>query len=437
MQYTFNYHPKSKIFALVDCNNFYASCERVFQPRLQGKPIVVLSNNDGCIVARSEEVKKLGIPMGVPIFKMRDLVKLHNIKVFSSNYVLYGDISQRIIQVLRLFSEAIEVYSIDESFLELSNLPVNNWQELGWQIRKTILQWIGVPVSIGIAPTKTLAKAGAKLAKKNPEFQGVLDFTKLTEADTNQLLARLPVNDVWGVGRQHTKYLNNRNVTTALDLKRFDNRFIKTQMTVQGQRTILELNGISCLPLNHAPSAKKNIASTRSFSHDVTALINLQEAVTSYCEQACIKLRRQHSVAHYVLIFILTNRHKTNTPQYSNSTIVKIPYPSSFTPLVTKAALHGLQHIFKPHYAYKKAGVMLLGIEPDTHLQYDLTYPNKEVTRQHEKKIMQTVDLINHKIGHNAVFLASRGVERKWSMRSESKSRRFTTNWGELPVIKI
>jgi DNA polymerase V len=426
---------QNKIIALIDCNSFYASCERVFQPRLRDKPLVVLSNNDGCVVARSKEAKAVGVPMGAPAFKFRDLFELKGVFVFSSNYALYGDLSRRVFETLFEFSPDVEIYSIDEAFVDLTHLHSTNLLELGRNIRRTIFKWTGIPVSVGIAHTRTLAKIANELGKMNESFGGVVDLTTMTRCEVDKNLETIPVEDVWGVGRQYSKMLRGMGIDNAFKLKYTDTRMIRKRMTVMGERLVRELNNAPCVTLKDNSDPKKIIASTRSFRYDVYDYKELRQAVAKYTARAAEKLRHDKSVASFVQVFILTNRFKKDKPQYFNNAMVRLPFPSSFNPTLVKQALYCLDHIFKSGYPYKKAGVLLMGIQPASHIQYDMFFPEKEKVREKENVLMTCVDKINASWGRDTVKLASEGVEQKWYMRQDQKSRRYTTCWQELPII--
>lgn len=424
-----------KIIALVDCNNFYASCERVFDGNLENKPVAVLSNNDGCIIARSNEVKALGIPMGAPLFKYKELIEREGVYVFSANFPLYGDMSHRVMKSLASLVPEVEVYSIDEAFLDLTNLKVKNLTEFCKDLRQKIKQWTGIPVSVGVGPTKTLAKAANKLAKKDPGFAGV--FNWFDHADPDAYLDQLPVGDLWGVGRQYTKFLNRMNINTAKDLKYADSTFIKKKMTVMGEKTLLELNGTACIPISMQPKPKKVIACTRSYGHPQKEYKEISESVSYFTRKIGEKLRVQNSVAQYLQIFILTNLHRPDQPQYHNSIIVRLEKPSDFTPYLIQAALAGLKQIYKQGYSYKKAGVIALGLQPRDLIQYDCFEPDIEARRAAEQKLMGAVDNINKKVGADVLKYAAEGVQRGWWMNQTRKSRRYTTKWSELLEAKL
>ena len=355
-------YKNNRVYALVDCNNFYASCERVFRPDLRGKPIVVLSNNDGNIIARSKEAKALGIAMGEPYFKAKPLLKKYNVQVFSSNYTLYGDMSRRVMDVLQQVEPDLEIYSIDEAFISLPGGKCFNRIRRGRYIRAVVQQYTGIPVSIGFASTKTLAKLANRIAKKESLHKGVFDLTD--HDDIDKLLATIKVEDIWGIGRQHTKKLNTQKIVTARDLKYADDGWIRKHLTVTGLRTVWELRGIPCVSLDKAPAPKKGIITSKSFGRPVTSIKELSEAVTTYISRAAEKLRSQHSIASSVSVFIATNRFKPEKPQYSNSLMLSLPGPTSSTPILIRQALRCLRKIYKPGYEYKKAGVMLTEIIP-------------------------------------------------------------------------
>lgn len=416
-------------FALVDCNNFYASCERVFNPSLNGRPIVVLSNNDGCAVARSEEAKKY-IGMGAPIFKCMDVVKKYNIQLFSSNYTLYADMSQRVKDVLSQFTPNIEPYSIDESFLILNGFNHVDVNEYGQKIRKKVLQWTGIPVSVGIGPTKTLAKIANKLAKKNKMCQGVLDITNHSRID--DFLSSVAVDDVWGVGWEYSKLLKRNGINTALDLRDANETWIRKKMTVQGLRTVLELRGISCIGLEEVVSDKKEIVNSRSFGKGVDNYQEVSEAIASYASRAAEKLRSQNSICGHISVWIRTNGFKDD-PQYSNSISCRLPEPTAYTPLLIKYALHLLKKIYRNGYKYKKAGVILMDIVPAENTQYNLF---TKIDHGQNVKLMEAYDLINQNWGSDTIRSAASGYERRWAMKRAKISPRYTTNWDELLTLR-
>ena len=424
------------MFALVDVNNFYVSCERVFQPQLEQVPMVVLSNNDGCAVARSAEVKALGVKMGTPWFKMKALAKEHGILALSSNYTLYGDMSNRATAVLRDFSPDIEVYSVDESFLRVESVAhlYGGVTAMGQQIRQRVKQWTGLPVCVGCGPTKTLAKIANHLAKKNPEFEGVCDLHAIPRPERLQWMSQLEVGEVWGVGKRIAKRLNAMGVETVLDLRNSSIKEIRAQFGVVMERTCNELRGISCLELEDVAPAKQQIMSSRSFGSPVTTLAELREAVASYVSRAAEKLRAQGSVSAAVQVYIQTNRFKESDLQYSEGLLVPLPDPTDDTRLLTSAATLGLGLIFKPGYQYKKAGIMLTLISDKAKRQQ--TVFDDPLQRAQSAKLMAAMDAINAEFGRDTVRAGATGTEKRWAMRSENRSPRFTTRWDELPIAK-
>ncbi len=423
-------------FALVDVNNFYVSCERVFQPRLEGIPLVVLSNNDGCAVARSNEVKALGVKMGTPWFKMKDLARQHGIRAFSSNYTLYGDMSNRATTVLRDFAPDLEVYSIDESFLRIESVAhlYGGAIPMGHQMRNRIKQWTGLPVCVGVGPTKTLAKFANHLAKKNPIFDGVCDLHALSRPERLAWMHGVEVGEVWGVGPRITKRLGAMGITSVLDLRNASPKEMRTHFGVVMERTCNELRGISCLELEDIAQPKKQIMSSRSFGAPVETLAELRESVASYLATAAEKLRRQNSAAGAVYVFLLTNRFKEDEPQYNAGITVPMPDASDDTLALTAAALKGLAAIYRPGYRYKKTGVMLTLLSDKAARQTTLF--DDPVAREKSERLMATMDAINREFGRGMVRSGASGVVQRWAMRSENRSPRYTTRWDELPFVQ-
>jgi DNA polymerase V len=412
-------------FALVDCNNFYVSCERAFNPSLNGKPVIVLSNNDGCAVARSEEAKRY-VGMGAPIFKLMDVVKKHNIHLYSSNYTLYADMSHRVKEVLSDFSPNIEPYSIDESFLLFSGGKKTDLNEYGIEMRSKVLQWTGIPTSVGIGPTKTLAKIANKIAKKNKMCQGVLDITN--HPRIKDFLASVEVDDVWGVGWEYAKLLKRNGINTALDLRNTNETWIRKKMTVQGLRTVLELRGIPCIELEETVPDKKQIVNSRSFGKDLDKYQDVSEAIASYASRAAEKLRKQDSISGHISVWIQTNGFKDD-PQYSNSISCRLPEPTSYTPLLIKYALHLLKKIYKRGYKYKKAGVMLMDLVPAENTQFNLF---TKIDHSRNAKLMEAFDKINSSWGSQTIRSAASGVARPWAMKRSRISPEYTTCWDEI-----
>ncbi|MEM8780545.1 MAG: Y-family DNA polymerase [Cyanobacteria bacterium P01_G01_bin.49] len=423
--------PSKKAIALIDCNNFYVSCERVFNPALVGKPVIVLSNNDGCAVARSQEAKDLGIAMGVPYFKIKSKVDKHSIQVYSSNYVLYGDMSSRVMATLSHFSPEVEIYSIDEAFVDLSWLSNSEIEPYARQIRATVMMWTGIPISIGIAPTKTLAKIANRVAKRNHQHQGVFVYPQI-KSQQEDILKAIAVEDVWGIGRQYSKWLHSLAITEALSLRDTPEWIIQQKMGIVGIRLIRELDGISCIPLELAPKPKKATCVSRSFRHSVKTLAQMKEAVSTHTTSAAAKLRQQKQSTTAITIFILTNRFKDN--YYSNSVTLPLPVATNRTPELIHAALRGLEVIYRDGYEYKKAGVIMQGLQPEGIMQSNVFLQGYESERQ--QRLMETIDRLNDRFGKNTVSWAASGINRSWVTKRDKVSPRYTTNWNELPIVK-
>jgi DNA polymerase V len=414
-----------KVFALVDCNNFYASCERVFNPNLKKRPIVVLSNNDGCIVARSNEVKALGIPMGVPYFKQKAVIKKHNVAVFSSNYQLYGDISQRVMDSLRRFASDMEVYSIDEAFLRLDYLQPRNLNEYCKTIRAKVLQWTGIPVSIGIGPTKVLAKVANHVAKKQTDG-GVFDIrSKQAQAE---ILKTLEIKKLWGIAGRWAERLACLGIYKASELRDANPSIIRKRLSVVGERILRELKGQSCIDLEDI-QPKKNIMSSKSFGDPLTKKEPIEEALSNYAARACEKLRKQNSRAQAVYVFVQTNGFRETDKQYSNSITCTLAIPTSDTRIIIGAAKYCLNKIYKPGYRYKKVGIMLLDLIPASLEQGNLFTETNHHPGAH---LMNVMDQINDNHGPDTLFIGAQGISREWKMRCELRSPRYTTQWDEL-----
>ena len=413
--------------ALIDCNNFYCSCERVFRPDLLNRPVVVLSNNDGCVVSRSNEVKALGIKMGVPLFQIADLIKQHKITVFSSNYALYADISNRVMSTLQEYSPIQEIYSIDESFLDLTGFTDINERAIA--IRSRVFQEVGIPVCVGIGPTKTLAKLANFVAKRHPRSNGVFNFNRLSSKQLDSVLSNIPTEELWGIGRQLTKTLATLNITTAIQLRNADIPSTRAKFGVVIEKTVRELRGESCIDIEDAVPAKKQIISSRSFGNSVTELADLEDALAHFISNAAKKLRDQDSIASMLHVFAQTNRFRQDQAQYSPSVSIPLITPTADTIVLQKWVLAGIKSIFKAGYHYKKAGVMLSEIYPASHYQGDLFSHTSENT-----ELMQTLDKLNSRFGKGTVKLSQDGARYSWQMRQENKSPAYTTNWKELPV---
>lgn len=420
-----------QIFALVDCNSFYCSCERVFNPSLNNKPVIVLSNNDGCAVSRTDEAKALGIEMGAAYFQIKDLIKKHDVKVFSSNYTLYGDMSSRVMQVLSTFTPEMEIYSIDEAFLSFKGM--NSWDLIKYskEIRETVLQYTGIPTCIGVAPTKVLSKIANKIAKKNQnKTSGVFS---LCDVDyKNEVLKKFAVEDIWGIGRESSKKLHAHRIRTAYDLMKSDPEHIRKYLTVVGARIVEELNGVSCIDLETDTKNRKQIVSSRSFGHQVTSLTELRESVANHVTNASEKLRSQNLICKNLTVFMHTNHFKTNSPQYSNSATMSIPSGTSVTPKLISHSFKLLDRIYRDGYEYKKLGVIFNDLVDKNFVQTDFF---ESYDKPSEDQFMDVIDRINHYHGKNTVKFAACGIDQFWKMLSEMKSQCFTTRWSE--ILKI
>ena len=422
----------SKVFALVDCNNFYASCERVFNPMLWKRPVVVLSNNDGCIVARSDEVKTLGIAGGTPYFKCEEIIKKNNVAVLSSNYALYGDMSQRVMETLSQFARDFEIYSIDESFLSLSGFKHYSLDQYAQKIKDTVEKWTGIPVTVGIATTKTLAKIASRIAKEDKSLGGIYNLTDLSQLEIDHILEKIPVGKIWGIGRQSEKKLKEHSILNGKQFKHANPKWVRQYFTIVGLRTQEELWGRSCLSLDEIPTPKKQIICSRSFGRPVSVLEDLIEAISEYTSQAAVKLRKQKSVARILQTYITTNRFN-DEPQYCNSIQATFPNATSDTFELVRSACTSVEKIFKPGYKYKKAGVLLTDLFPENKTQMNLFCDNYSPQKQ---RLMECLDSINEKYGSGSVQIASAGIVKPWQMRREIKSPSYTTSWTEIPVVK-
>ena len=423
-----------QIFALVDVNNFYVSCERVFNPHLENRPVVVLSNNDGCCVARSSESREIGVKMGAPWFQLKELAQKHNIVALSSNYALYGSMSDRVMSILRDYSPNMETYSIDESFLSLNGLG-GLWPSasaMGQSIRYRVRQWTGLPVCVGIGPSKTLAKLANHIAKKQPQFNGVCDLASMPQAQTDLLLANINVAEVWGVGRRIGLQLHAAGITTVQQLRDAAPSWLRAKFGVVMERTGNELRGISCLALEEVAPPRKQIISSRSFGQLVHTLPELSESVATYMSSAAETLRRENSVCEAIQVFVQTNPFREQDPQYSKGITIPLPNVSSDTRLLVRAALFGLKRIYRPGFAYKKTGVMLIGIGPAAVQQLSLLPQHGAGDKS--QRLMQVMDKLNGIYGRNTVSLFSAGSRKSWTMRRENMSPGYTTNWKDVPV---
>jgi DNA polymerase V len=420
------------MFALVDCNNFYASCERVFQPKLEGRPIVVLSNNDGCVIARSNEAKALGIAMGTPYFKIEKFAEQNGVAVFSSNYALYGDMSRRVMQVLAGFAPNVEIYSIDECFLDLSSMP-GELTAYALEISRTVRRWTGIPVSIGIAPTKTLAKIANRLAKKGASPDGpVLEWNKVASPETT--LAAVSVEDVWGVSTRWGEKLRKLGIKNAQALREADPKRLRQHFGVVMERIGWELRGLSCIPLESTPPPRKQILTSRSFGVKLTELDDLRAAVSAFAARSGEKLRAQGLCAQALCVFIHTSPFDLSQPRYANAVTITFDQPSQDSAYLIRCAVRGLGRIFRPGFAYQRAGVLLLDLLPAGTGQFSLFARETEETRR-SGQLMETMDKINRVYGRQTIRYAGEALSGRWRMRQRLKSPSYTTDWGELLTV--
>ncbi|WP_428034157.1 translesion error-prone DNA polymerase V subunit UmuC [Amphritea sp.] len=419
------------MFALVDCNNFYASCERLFRPDLEGRPIVVLSNNDGCVVARSAEAKRLGIKMAVPLFQVQEQIDRENMAVFSSNYALYGDISARVMSVLEQEAPAVEIYSIDEAFLDLSGLEANfSLLEYGLQLKQRVYQYTGIHVSVGIAPTKTLAKLANHAAKQYSATQGVVDLSEPQRQ--RKLLKLMPLREVWGVGRRLSRRLEQQGISTALALADCSPSWVRNHYSVTLERTVRELNGLPCMELEACPPPRQQILCSRSFAHRISAFNDMRSAIAQYSAQAAAKLRQQNSLARVVTVFIRTNPHSQHEGFYSNSASRILSVPSADSRRLTATALSLLQSIWQPGHRYMKAGIMLSDLYLPGHFQPSLFDAPESPAAM---RLMQAVDNINRS-GRGQVRFAGEMLSSGWQMQRNKLSPAYTTRWNQLPIVR-
>ncbi len=418
------------MYGLCDCNNFYVSCERVFDPSLVGRPVIVLSNNDGCVIARSNEAKRLGIKMGEPYFQLETLIRQNNIAVFSANFVLYGDMSRRVMSLLRQFVPATEVYSIDEAFLDFSGIDATTLDALGHRIARIVKRHTGIPVSIGIAPTKTLAKIASKLCKQYPKLNGCCYMHRAE--DIEKVLRRFPVGDVWGVGRRWAQLLERHGIRTAWDFTQLPPEWVRSRMSVVGLRMWKELRGEPCIGFEQHPADKKRIATTRTFDRDIGDYEELHSRIAQYVAATAEKLRRQRSVSGEICVFILTNRHKENIPQYYESRCMKLSVPTDSTLELTRYAVGLLRNIYRKGIAYKRAGVILSDISSRNGLQTDLF---DATDRTKHDRLMEAVDALNERFGRHRLVTAAEGFE-PFKMNRNHLSLQYTTDWSQILRVK-
>ena len=422
------YTTKKNKIALVDCNSFYVSCERLFNPKIQKKAVVVLSNNDGCVISRSREAKDLGIKMGEPYFKVKDLVKRNKVEVYSSNYALYGDISRRVMKVLKTFSPKVEIYSIDEAFIDLSFIDEKGVEDYGREIRSRVLKWTGIPTSVGIASTKTLSKVANHIAKK--EKAGVIYLN----TNIDERLKKFPIEDVWGVGKQLSKFYHKNNISNAYDLKNVSNTWVKKGTNVLGAKTAMELRGIPCIDLQIDQEKRKNCCVSRSFGRKVKDLNELEESVITHCLNAAEKIRADDQIAKTITVFIRTSPFDKNRRYYSNSKTIDLAIPTSNSIELIKNAVKALTDIYKYGYAYQKAGIILSGLKDANQNDQNLLTPLLE---NKSKKLMKAIDYTNTKYGRYAISIAQAGLSKGWKMRREHSSKIDTASFDSLPKIVV
>ncbi len=418
----------TKKIALIDCNSFYVSCERLFNPKIRKKPVVVLSNNDGCIISRSTEAKALGIKMGEPYFKAKDIIIKNRVEVFSSNYSLYGDLSRRVMRTLKRFNSAIEVYSIDEAFLDLSNFSDDEVEKVGREIRETVLKWTGIPTSIGIAKTKTLSKVANHIAKKKKS--GVTSLIGIENIDP--ILEKVEINDVWGVGRQLTKFYHKNGIYNAKQLKNKSNTWIKKNSNVLGSRTAMELRGVPCIDLETTQTKRKSCVVSRSFGQRIEKYQELKEAVANYCLNASEKIRSESLIAKSITVFVRTSPFQSRFGYYSNSKTIDFAISTNNSIEIVKTALVALDSIFKNGYRYQKAGVMLTGLSNEDGSKNLFSCEKDEKI----KGLMKSIDNTNYRYGRSTLSLASAGVQKRWNMRREHSSKIDTADFYLLPTIR-
>ena len=419
---------RDKVFALIDCNAFYVSCERVFNPKLNNRPVVALSNNDGCIISRSKEAKALGIKMGVPLFKVKDIVEKEKVVVFSSNYTLYADMSRRVMNIISSSSPYTEIYSIDEAFVELSSLPID-YESYAHQLRQTILQHTGIPVSIGIASTKTLAKVANHKAKKDDSLNGVCSLVNYNNID--QILELTEVGDVWGVGRRLSKKLINHGIHNAKLLKNCSDSWIRKMMSVNGLKTITELRGISCIPLEEYSMTRKSCCTTRSFGKLLTNLEDIEQAVTTFARRAAERIRSESLAASCVSVFVRTNPFDKKSAYYSNGASRTLSHPTHDSITIIETALLLTKKIFKNNYQYKKAGVLLSGLCDESEIQETLFEKNYN----QNSDLMSAIDAINYRYGRDTLQMASECKVGNWKQKRENCTRNYTTQIDRLLLV--
>lgn len=426
---------KKPVFALIDCNNFFVSCEKIFRPDLEGKPVIVLSSNDGCAIARSNEAKALGIPMAAPAFKYRDVIRNNDVVQFSANFELYGDISKRITDLLTSITPRIEVYSVDESFLELNDLSIQDYIAWGRMVRELIMRWVGVPVSIGIAPSKALAKLASDRGKKVPALDGVCSFLGPDAEDPSRHMGQMPVEDIWGIGWQLGPRLRAEGIMTALDFTRMRPQHAQGIMGVQGRQLIAELNGASCWPLERIGRARKSIMSTRTFGEDTHDFNVIEAAIASFAANAAFKLRRSRQLTTKAALFITTNKHKPGYQRWSQE--VRFDVPTADTGLLAGTLVSALTELYRSQAACHRAGVLLYDFVPASHIQTDLFGSLNVPVHEASSRRMDVMDAINQRFGKRSIQFAAEELAARWQPKHDLRSPRYVSKWDELPPIKI
>jgi DNA polymerase V len=430
-----------RVLALIDCNNFFVSCERLFRPDLDGKPVVVLSSNDGCAVSRSNEAKAIGIPMAAPVFKYRDIMERHNVVKFSANFELYGNVSRRITALLTSITPRIEVYSVDESFLDLSQLPITDYEAWGREVRELILKWVGIPVSVGIAPTKTLAKLANLSAKKNPELGGVLSFVKSREnsiarlnlAKTRKYLEKMPVGDIWGIGWRLAPKMRAEGIGNALQMAHARPQRVQQLIGIQGRQLIAELNGTSCYPLTLEGRLPQSIASTRTFGEDTSDPYAIEAALATFVTTASFKLRRSQQMTKRITLFATTNKHKPGYASWWRE--IRLDQPTADPGVLISAASKAFHDFYNPHISYHRAGITLHDFVPDSQLQTDLLGTIDTTSHDKSKQRMQAFDAINQRYGKRTIRLTSELMAGQWKPKYQLRSPRYVSRWDELPRV--
>lgn len=422
------------IFALIDCNNFFVSCEKIFRPDLEGRPIIVLSSNDGCAVARSNEAKALGIPMGAPAFKWRDVIERNKVIKFSANFELYGDISKRILDVLTTITPRIEAYSVDESFLELSNLPIEDFVVWGKTVRELIWRWVGIPVSIGIAPSKALAKLASERAKRVDELAGVCSFVGPGAEDPAHHMEAMEVGEIWGIGWRLAPKFRAEGILSAWDFACMKPKYAQQLMGIHGRQLIAELNGASCWPLESIGKPQKSIMSTRTFGEDTHEINVIEAAIASFAANAAFKLRRHHQLTTRATVFITTDKHKPGYERFSQE--VRFDVPTADTGLLASTLVLALKEFFKPQIACHRAGVLLYSFVPTSYVQADLFGKLNEQTHDASNRRMDVMDAINQRFGKRTVKFAAEDLAAKWQPKHNQRSPRYVSKWDELPKVR-